>query len=73
MQYAQSDLENLVPLWERELPNRVDKPVPDRIGGGYVNVFGAAVSKDALRNVGPLAQDAFSALLVSQGAIKRTL
>jgi len=24
MQYANSDLENLVPLWQRELPNRMD-------------------------------------------------
>ena len=73
MQYANSDLENLVPLWQRELPNRMDKPV----SGGFVrrnmNVLGAPVGQDGIGNVGPLAQDVFGALIVRQGAVKRTL
>lgn len=73
LQYSNSDLKNLVPLWQRELPNRVDKPVRDRILRRDVNVFGAPIREDALGNIGPLAQDIFGALLISQGAVKRTL
>jgi len=73
MQYSGSDLENLVPLWQRELPNLTHKPETYGIVRRDVNVLSAPVVEDFLGNIGPLAQDAFSARLISQGAVKSTL
>lgn len=73
MQYANSDLENLVPIWQRELPNRVNEPVRDRLIGVDVNVLGFPIGQNCIGNVGPLAQDVFGALIIRQGAIQRAL
>ncbi len=71
MQYANSDLENLVPIWQRELPNVVHQPVVRGLLGSDVHVLGLAVSQDVLGNTGTLAQDVLGALIVRQGAVKR--
>ena len=73
MQYVGSDLEHLVPLWERKLPNRVGETIRDGQFGSDVDVFGAAVSEDIVWNVGTLAQDRFRARIVRQGAIQKAL
>lgn len=73
MQYTGSDLENLVPLWNRELPHRVNEPKREGFVRRDVNILGASIGQDMLGNVGPLAQDAFGARVVRQGAIKVTL
>ena len=73
MQYANSDLENLVPLWQRELPYRANQPVRDGLLRSDVNVFGAPVGEYGVGDVGTLAQDAFRSRLISQGAVKGTL
>jgi len=71
MQYVGSDLEHLVPLWERKLPNGVRQPVRDGQLSSDVDVFGAPVGEDVVWNVGTLAQDRFRARIVSQGAIRQ--
>ena len=70
MHYTGSDLENLVPLWNRELPHLVNQPVRDGQVRRDVDVLGASIRKDSVGDVGPLAQDAFRARLVRQGAFK---
>lgn len=73
MQYANSDLEDLVPLWQRELPNRVYQPVTDSVSGRDVNVSGAPISQNGIWNAGTLAQDVFGSLIIRQGTVERTL
>lgn len=73
MQYANSDLENLVPVWQRELPHRGNQPIRDGLIRCDVHVFGASVGQHGVEDVGTLSQDAFRASLISQGAIERTL
>ena len=69
MQYADSDLKNLVPLWQRELAHRVHQPVRDGFGRRNVNILSAPVGQNAVGNVGPLAQDVFGALIVRKEII----
>lgn len=71
MQYTDSDLQNLVPLWQRELPNRVDKPIRQSFVRRNAHILRAAVGQNGVGDVGPLAQDVFGALVVRQGAVKR--
>lgn len=73
MQYTGSDLEYLVPLWNRELPNRINQPVRDSLFGRDVHVFGATIYQNIVGNAGPLAQDVFRACIISQGAIEGAL
>lgn len=73
MQYANSDLNHLVPLWERKLPDVMRQPIPDRFHRSNVDIAGSAACKDVLRDVGPLAQDRLRARIVCQGSIKMTL
>ena len=73
MQYANSDLENLVPLWDRELPHRLNKLKTDSLRGGDIDVLCAPVREHCVGDLGPLAQDAFRARVIRQGAIKVVL
>ena len=69
MQYANSDLKHLVPLWERKLLDTVRQPIPDRFHRRDVNVTGSAACKDVLGDVGPLAQDRLRARIICQGSV----
>ena len=73
MQYRGSDLEYLVPLWDRKLPDIVSQPIRDRLSGRDVNVTRSPVCEKLVGDVGPLAQDRFSASIIRQGASKGAL
>ena len=73
MQYAKSDLENLVPLWERELAYPIHQSVSGGFLRGDVNVFSSSIRQNGIGNLGALAQDIFGAEVVRQGAVQRTL
>ena len=70
MQYSDSDLENLVPLWQREIPHLVNKPVSGGILRRDMDILGAAVRKNSLGDAGTLAQDVFRAQIIRQGAVE---
>lgn len=73
MQYSKSDLEHLVPLWERKLPNLMRQPISDRVRSFDIDVARAPIGKDCIGDVGTLAQDRFRARIIRQGAVKEAL
>lgn len=65
-----SNLENLIPLWEREVPNRVHKSVAESFRGPDMYITKAPGVQQLVRQGGTLAQDFFSALVLSQRGLK---
>ena len=73
MQRAHSDLENLIPLWQRELAHLIHQP---KIKGSLrrnVDVLSAAGGQSVIGDSRPLAQDALRSEVVRQGAVKGAL
>lgn len=73
MQYVNSDLEHLVPLWERKLPNVVNQPVRKRLRSRDIDVLGSPIGEDSVGDIGTFAQDRLRARIIRQGSIKRAL
>lgn len=66
-----SNLDNLIPLWEREVANRVHKSVAESFIREDVNLPNPAGAQEGIGQGSTLAQDVFSALVLRQRGFKR--
>ena len=66
MQRNNLDLKNFVPPWERKIADSVRETEFDRLLRSDVNVIETSLGQEAVRDVRPLAQDIFRALIVRQ-------
>ena len=60
------NLNDLVPLWEREFHDRMRKSVLDGDFGNDMNVLKSASIQDLVGQPGTLSQDAFGSFVVRQ-------
>ncbi len=67
------NLNDLVPLWERELLYSVHKSVLESQPRSDVDIFASPSVQDLVGEAGALTQDAFRSLVVRQRGIQSTL
>ena len=71
MPHLRLDLNDLMPLWQRKLPDFVDEAIfhgPDRRD---IDLAVSPRREDVLRNVAPLTQDVIGAIIIRQRRIQR--
>ena len=72
MDYRKSNLNNLIPLWERTLPNFMHEPPLESFIRSDEDIPATPSTEDVIGKGTSLAQDIFSALILRQGRLKRT-
>lgn len=73
MERGRLNLDNLLPLWEREFADLLDKSVFESLGRRDMNISDSAGRENVIGQPRSLTQDAFSAAVIRQGGIKSGL